>query len=201
MPGIQPVNVSGAILVVQLCLIVIFFFGTAVNFENRARSNRVKLYGATILLAIFSILAVAMSADFYAIWAPILGDVTLPTIARSNAFAWVFTLDIVVTMVLVAWTGGTLESPFTAVLFLIPALAIFLRETPTKFFLYATLVGVYYYLSVGFDMRKRATYESLDPFTTYSRFGNTAVAAHRFVNLGCLALATVIGYITRPIAL
>ena len=134
MQGLQPVNVTGAIIVVQLCLLIIISLGIFLNTERVARRSKQRSYGATIILAVFSLLAISMSADFYAIWSPILGDVSLPTIARSNAFAWVFTLDIVFVFALIFWTGGTMASPFTSVLFLIPALAIFLRETPIKFF-------------------------------------------------------------------
>lgn len=112
MQGLQPVNVTGAIIVVQLCLIIIISLGIVLNFEKMERSNKQRSYGATVLLAIFSLLAIAMSADFYAIWSPILGDVSLPTIARSNAFAWVFTIDIIVIIMLVIWTGGHVSKPF-----------------------------------------------------------------------------------------
>lgn len=201
MQGLQPVNVTGAIIVVQLCLLIIIALGIFTNFERLAKHNKQKSYGATIVLAVFSLMAVAMSADFYAIWSPILGDVSLPTIARSNAFAWVFSLDIVITILLVLWSGGTMASPFTAILFLIPALAIFLRETPAKFFAYATFVGLYYFLTIGLDMRRFSALPRDHELSIRGGLSNSALGAHRVVNIGCLILATLTGYITRPVPL
>jgi hypothetical protein len=142
------------------------------------------------LLAILSIIFVAFNADYYPIWSPILGDVTLPTIAKTNAFTVVFIMDMIAAWKLISSTGGSNLSPFTSVLFLIPSLAIFLREPPSMFFFYAFTVFIIY--MVTFSNRRRILI-----------YGNEdspiSDMTHKFVSGACLALGVLIGYITRPI--
>jgi hypothetical protein len=197
MDNLKPVNVAGATIVVQVCLLTIIGLGIA--FENNSESIielrhnlKQRAYGLTLVLAILSIVAVALSTDFYQVWSPLLGDVSLPTLSRSSAFMVVFMLDIIAVICLVEWTGGSRSSQFTSMLFLIPALAIFLREPPAKFLTYAAVVSVYYY----FTCIDRGRYKMPLGWTV-----DGALQSHRIVNLGCLGLAMLTGYITRPVAL
>lgn len=195
MDNLKPVNVAGATIVVQLCLLTII--ALAIRVENQTevesrRDRKQRAYGLTVVLAILSLVAVALSADFYQVWSPLMGDVYLPTIGRSGAFMIVFMLDIGATIILINWTGGSRSSSFTSMLFLIPALAIFLREPPWKFILYAFIVGVYYF----FTCIDRGRYRMPFGWTE-----DGSLQSHRVVNIGCLALAMLTGYITRPVAL
>jgi hypothetical protein len=190
MGNLKPVNVAGATIVVQVCLLVIIGLGVAFERDRALRSTKQRSYALALVLAILTIIAVALSADYYPVWSPLLGDLSLPTIARSHAFMFVFLLDIGASMLLINWTGGTRASPFTAVLFLIPALAMFLREPPWKFFTYSIIVGVYYYFTCAARFRET----SLLPVEL-----DASLHSHRVVNIGCLALATITGYITRPV--
>jgi hypothetical protein len=194
MDNLKPVNVAGATIVVQVCLLTIVTVATLVENETEIESRRdrkQRAYEPTVVLAILTIIAVALSADFYQVWSPLMGDVQLPTFGRSGAFLFVFMLDIIATMMLITWTGGSRSSPFTSMLFLIPALAIFLREPPWKFLMYATIVGIYYFFTcVDRERYKMPLGWSADG----------SLQSHRVVNIGCLALAMLTGYITRPIA-
>lgn len=193
MDNLKPVNVAGATLVVQLCLLAIIALGIACHRECEYVINQKRLkqrcYALALTLAILSLMLVALSADFYTVWSPIMGDVELPTLSRGEAFLFVFGMDILACMVLIRWTGGTRASPYTSVLFLIPALAMFLREPPIKFFLYSIVVGLHYLITCRPEVtgRIRMGWET-----------DGTVQAHRVVNIGCLMLATVTGYITRP---
>lgn len=158
--------------------------------ESR-RTRKQSAYGLTVVLAILTIIAVVLSADFYQVWSPLMGDVQLPTFGRSGAFMFVFMLDIVATIVLITWTGGSRSSPFTSMLFLIPALAIFLREPPWKFLTYAAIAGVYYF----FTCNDRGRFRMPLGWTP-----DGSLQSHGVVNIGCLALAMLTGYITRPVA-
>lgn len=195
MDNLKPVNVAGATIVVQVCLLTIIAIAILVENETEIESRRdrkQRAYGLTVVLAILTIIAVALSADFYQVWSPLMGDVQLPTFGRSGAFLFVFLLDIIATIMLITWTGGSRSSPFTSMLFLIPALAIFLREPPWKFLTYAGIVGIYYFFTCVDRGRHRMP------------LGWTAdgsLQSHRVVNIGCLALAMLTGYITRPVAL
>ena len=196
MESLKPVNVAGATIVVQVCLLTIIALGIVLerNSESeidKRRDLKERGYGLTVILAILSIIAVALSADYYPVWSPLLGDIRLPTLDRSNAFMLVFILDIGTAICLIQWTGGSRVSPFTSILFLIPALAIFLREPPVKFLTYAAIVGTYYYFTCKDQERFRMP-------MGWSEDGS--LQSHRAVNLGCLALAMLTGYITRPVA-
>jgi uncharacterized membrane protein len=194
MDNLKPVNVAGATIVVQVCLLTIIALAIRVENETEIESRRTRkqsAYGLTVVLAILTIIAVALSADFYQVWSPLMGDVQLPTFGRSGAFMFVFMLDIVATIVLITWTGGSRSSPFTSMLFLIPALAIFLREPPWKFLTYAAIAGVYYF----FTCNDRGRFRMPLGWTP-----DGSLQSHRVVNIGCLALAMLTGYITRPVA-
>ncbi|MGJ7915544.1 hypothetical protein ACI48D_08745 [Massilia sp. LXY-6] len=195
MDTLKPVNVAGATIVVQVCLLTIIALAIFMEHESETvaqRSHKQQAYGLTLVLAILTIISVALSAEFYQVWSPLMGDVQLPTVSRSSAFMIVFLLDIFATMLLIRWTGGTRNSPFTSMLFLIPALAIFLREPPVKFIIYALIVGVYYYVTCS--VRSNSPRPGFD-------YRDGSLQFHRVVNIGCLALAMLTGYITRPVPL
>lgn len=192
METIKPASVAGAAILMQVLLLVIIFLGVGWYRENRHddRSIKATAFALGLVLAILTISTLGISEDYYKIWGAMMGDLQLPTIGRSTAMMCVFVFDILATIILIVLTGGTRASPFTAVLFLIPSLAIFLRESPSKFLTYTAIVGLYYWLSC------RASYS--DP-TRLSYGIDDGVAAHRIVNIGCLILATLTGYITRPV--
>lgn len=195
MDNLKPVNVAGATIVVQVCLLTIIGIATFVENDTEVETRRARkqrAYGLALVLAILTIIAVALSKDFYMVWSPIMGDVLLPTFDRAGAFFCVFMLDIIATILLITWTGGSRSSPYTSMLFLIPALAIFLREPPMKFIAYAVIVGVYYFFTCIDRGRDRMPLGwTIDG----------SLQSHRVVNIGCLALAMLTGYITRPEAL
>lgn len=193
---LKPVNVACATIVVQVCLLTIIALGIALERDaqtviDQHRGRKQRAYGLTLVLAILTIVSVALSSDYYPVWSPLLGDISLPTIARSNAFMLVFLFDIVATIFLIIWTGGTRSSPFTSMLFLIPALAIFLREPPAKFLFYAAIVSVYYCVTCRDTARLPMELGAMR---------DASIQSHRVVNIGCLALAMLTGYITRPLA-
>lgn len=192
METVKPASVAGAAILMQVFLLAIIFLGVGWYKEERhsERSIKAQAFALGLVLAIFTISILGISEDYYKIWGAMMGDLQLPTIGRSTAMMCVFIFDILTTFILIALTGGTRASPFTAVLFLIPSLAIFLRESPIKFLSYTVIVGLYYWLTC------RASYSD----STRLSYGiDDGVAAHRIVNIGCLILATLTGYITRPV--
>jgi hypothetical protein len=146
---------------------------------------------------------VVFTRDFYAVWSPILGDVSLRTLPREDGLLAVFSLDILAVSFLMAGTGGAKDSPFTSVLFLIPALGIFLRESPRHFFGYALAVTAVYLWNLRYVWRygtiigRSATGDPEDLSRTYG----SVDYSHAAVNIACLAVAMLTGYITRPLAM
>ena len=145
------------------------------------------------------------SEDFYASWGGILGDVTLCTIPRGLSFPFVFGVDILFVTVLIMKSGGVKRSPLTSVLLLRPTLAIFLHEPRTRFLIYSGICAFIYSVALKFELEMhmksfgetallhRSSYES--PARQDQRAEDWAVL---WGNLACLALATLIGFITAP---
>ncbi|MGP8434200.1 hypothetical protein ACT2FY_36625 [Paraburkholderia fungorum] len=199
---VKPLNVTGATIVVQVCLLFIVMLGvvtspTVVGQRHLKKATSLLL---TVVLALLSILAVVFTRDFYSVWSPILSGLSLPTLPSSGGLLTVFWLDIIFVSILMTGTGGAKESPFTSVLFLIPALGIFLREPPSHFFAYATAVAVVYLWNFRFVWR----YGSIigrsprgEPEDLLRAYGSVDYS-HAIVNMACLMVAMFTGYITRP---
>lgn len=197
---IQPTTIASASIVIQVCLLFITY--VALGFLSRSYSAGAQArasYRSLVVWLLMALVLLIMGEDLYATWGEILGPVALPTVPRDYTFFAVFVLDIVFVTLLVLRTGGTRNSPFTSVLFLLPTLAIFLREPAWRFLLYAAIVGAVYAVllrvSVGrstadFD---RSQYDA--PSKADQGYDDWATM---WTNLSCLALATLIGYITRP---
>ena len=196
MEGVKPLNIAGATIVVQICLLIIITLGVVVfpAGVGRNRMTRASALLVIVLMALASIIAVVFTRDFYSVWSPILGDLALPTFSAAHGLLTVFVLDIVCVSFLTVGTGGTKDSPFTSVLFLIPALAIFLREPPRHFLAYAAFIGVLYIWSLT---RERSL--AGDPMEDATR--GAVNFSHGVVNITCLAVAMLTGYITRPVSL
>lgn len=195
MEVLKPVSVIGAAILMQISLLAIIFFGTVLRTSSKYGMKKISsgaIYATGLMLAIFTIPILVLSENLYAMWAGIMGDLQLPTITHSVAMMLVFIFNIATTILLVSLTGGTSRSQYTSILFLIPTLAIFLRETPIKFLTYTLVVAGYYLLS--YSARRAISLSVAEEFKGDS-------AAHAAVNIGCLVLATITGYITRPISI
>jgi hypothetical protein len=185
-----------AFAVTQLFLLVIVFFGILVL---RAGERKLSAYSnnprpATrthpVLFAGFALFTLGLlifSEDVLFYSKPVFGDIELPGIARTNAFLVVFAFDILGAAFLIFITGGSKDSPFGAVLFTLPVLSIFLRESPGRFLGYTFAVAALFLLAQA-DTTRRVTDENPNLRTAFS-----------FVTLGSLALTTMVGYATRPL--
>lgn len=191
--SLKAINVVGATIVIQVCLIMIMTIGvflyrrTAYAIDH---SWRTRPYAALLWLSLLTTLLIVFSDDFYAVWAPMLGDAQLFSVSRGNSFSLVFVTDIVVSGWLIKNTGGANKSPFTTILFLLPSLAIFLREPPLRFCLYAVF-SAFVYLILS----------SLPVYNDGDALSGPALESHvssKWVNISSLLLTMFIGYITRP---
>lgn len=187
--ALKAINVVGATIVIQVCLLIIMAVGVLLC-SHTGRWQRPP-YASLLFLALISMLAISFSDDFYAVWSPMLGDAELFSIGRGDSFLLVFMLDMIIASWLIFRTGGSDKSPFTGILFLIPSLAIFLRETPQRFFLYA-IAATLMYVSLS-TVRKR----SLNPAFAFQG-GSESPLPSWWVNISSLGLSMYIGYITRP---
>jgi hypothetical protein len=80
-----------------------------------------------------------------------------------------FTLDVLCVNFMVLGSGGARASPFSPIYFILPALAIFLRESPTRIWFYLILVLVVF--SLTFIPRSRCK-KTPTVLHVYSRIGS-----------------------------
>lgn len=129
-----------------------------------------------------------LSEGLTALWRPLLGTFRPVTVAHHTATLIIFVVDILCIAYLVAHTGGSQNSPFQAMFFLMPTLAIFLREPVASLLTYVALVATSFsFLLVWLP--------ALD-YTPYS--GAKHRLAYWFVSLASCFVAVFIGYYTSP---
>lgn len=191
-----PASLTTALLTTQFFLLLIVYLGilalragegTLSRFSENPRPATRNLPSFVFGFALVSLACIVLSQDFVLLSRPAFGNVEFPAFARSDAFLIVFLLDIVGAGLLIGTTGGSKDSPFSAVLFALPALSIFLREDPSRFFFYTGLTVVLFLLLRHPGAIGRATLEN-----------PRLQASFQTVTLGCLALSTLVGYATRP---
>jgi hypothetical protein len=192
---IQQFNIVGASIFLQFVLLFILFVATylanayitAVDTSNHLdyRSKHSKpLSQIFVLLGVFfSFGPLIISESFVSMWEPIFQgvDISLP---NQKSLLLVFIVDLIIVTFLIWYSGGSGKSPFVSVLFMLPALAIFLR-LDTSTFVSCAAYSIVAYI-----------------FLFYSHNNSNAPSGnipHIFVNVSCLVLSIVTGYFTRPI--
>jgi hypothetical protein len=213
MEVVQPLNIPGATLVVQFCLVIILSLGVTftpdTSFSIEPRLTKSGSLMLIVVLVLLTTLVIIFTKEFYVVWSAILGDLTLPTFSRAGGLAVVFGVDLVIVWGLMVGTGGAKSSPFTSVLFLIPALAIFLREPPWRFLIYATVAAVMFLHSLTLSPQVRREVASFEGYNqgyppalreVSGGYRGSSNIPYGIVNLLCLGLAMLTGYITRPIS-
>jgi len=155
-------------------------------------------------MALVTVACVVASDELYKLTAPMFGELAASAaFTRDTTFFILFITDLGLVFRLIYVTGGSKNSPFTALLLLLPTVGIFLREPAGRFLLYATLAAALYCLGLLVDRAHRMSIDVLrgeigggPPDYSIVR---TDTPAHAIVNLGCLAIGTLTGYVTRPL--
>lgn len=191
---IQALNVAAATLLIQLVLVLLlsitsWLYSTTIRLpggryltreDQKAESIR---RSPLIFVFIISFAVLLVSDEFYGIWGPLFKGVGINTLPTISAIGFVFVIDLLLVGYLIAITGGSRHSPFTSTLFTIPSLAIFLRLPPDMFFTYAVIASIVYLVLMFIESKP---------------YGGSGVPS-AFMNISCLFLAMLIGYITRPV--
>ena len=194
----SPKTLTSAFLLTQFILLLIVYVGIIALrrgeksyslFSDNLRLATRNLPLIVLGFGLVTLACLAFTEGFFLLSRPVLGGLDLPSFTRGDAFLAVFVLDIAGAGFLMATTGGSKESPFAAVLFTLPALSIFLRESPTRFFIYT---GLSVALLLVFQRPRDSARSAVD--------NPKHMFAFQFVTLGCLALMSVVGYVTRPVA-
>jgi hypothetical protein len=184
--------------VLAIAYIALEILGRGFNGKLTTRGS----HSTLVFWLLLTIVVIVMGEDLYAQWSPVLGDVELPSIPREAAFVAVFILDIIFVTILILRTGGAKASPFTSILFLLPTLAIFLREPAGRFLAYSIGVGLIYVSMLKVSYSATGRLGNHPPSARIPADGQADEVTHdwatRWTNIACLALATLIGYITQP---
>ncbi|MFP5262515.1 MAG: hypothetical protein ACLGJB_11475 [Blastocatellia bacterium] len=140
--------------------------------------------------ALLSLGVLIFSGEFSAIWKPLFGkDMLSPTIGSSLALHIMFFSNIFCIFGLVQATGGSYSSSFSPLYFILPALAIFLRESFFWIAIYVVIVACLVTLQLREVTYHPSGLREIEP----------ARKAYWFISISCLVLTTVIAYVTRPI--
>lgn len=201
--AIQPLNVAGAALLMQVLFLVIvaatsYMYKTAPpsavfpRHEHVSAAARRFLWILSVSLA--SIAVILVSDQFSVIWEPLFNGATIDTLSMVWSLNTMFVLDLLLIGYLVKGSGGSQRSPFSAALFTIPSLGIFLRTPPASFMSYAAISGAIYVLLLFGTSDDLVIDDMLHSQQTH--LGKRAAA---FMTIACLLLAMLTGYITRPI--
>ncbi|MES2365127.1 MAG: hypothetical protein V4563_04480 [Pseudomonadota bacterium] len=191
----KSINLTNAFVVTQFFLLVITFVGIAVLQRGENQLTRMpgtprpasQLFYPVFGFALVTVGILVFTQDVLLFSRPVFGDLDVPGIGKSTAFLLVFVFDLLGAAILIKVTGGSGESPFSAILFTLPALSIFLREPPSRFFGYTIGAALLFLLVQSSDER--------GIFSNNPKYKNAFV----WVTLMILALSTLVGYATRPI--
>ena len=189
-------NIVGAALLTQLMLVIVLAIALAMlarPFASRGRFREGESFqtsfGAWVLifLLLVTFAPLLFSDAFAQLWGPVFGSKAPGGLAWTSALTLVFLCDLGVSGVLIFLTGGSAVSPFQSMLFLFPPLAIFLRQPISQIILYGVAAASIYAFLLFFE-----TTNYRDRRIVRNKIATT------FVATSCLAIALLIGIITRP---
>lgn len=191
--AVGPVNIAAAALTTQVGLVVIMFVGAVILRVgdvapfNREESGSTWLAWVILPFGLGALAALVFSSDFAATWRPVYRGAQVPLLATPTAILVAFVADILCVAILVGSSGGSRNSPFQALYFVSPALAIFLREPFGRVTSYTGLVVILFLFQLS-SVPRRETDSYLKAETL----------SYGVVSALCVLLTTLIGYITRP---
>jgi len=181
MQPISDVNIAAAALTAQFVLILIVFVATRFVEIEGDEGAVMSIVGGVALIAAAALLFTNQLAS---LWRPLLPDAHVG-LSLKLAFLIAFAADMLLALLLVLATGDSISSPFTPIYFLIPVLALFLRESRARVLAYAGVIVILY--TITLIVRTPST-----PRLLPSR------VAHWIVAISAFALATFIGLYTTP---
>ncbi len=190
---LRPESIAVAAVLAQAALALVVFAGILIfrpgEYRNLARgvASTGFLLGTTVAASIISIVLLLLSNELSALWRPLISGRQLASIDSAVAIILMFVIDIVWVCLLVCGTGGSMSSPFAPMFFIVPALAIFLREPVGHTLIYVGMVAVGF--SLGLILY------NLDGLEVGTR---RRPVAYWFVSVACFALTTVVGLATAP---
>jgi hypothetical protein len=187
---IQPLNIASAAFIIQIVLSSLMYAGFYILRSNtdthsmHGESPRLSLDDKTqvyfFLFIISTFALVLFCEEMQNLWSPLFAEIPELPKAKSMLIA-IFLIDSAFAAYLIYNTGGSKNSPFSAILFTIPALCIFLRLPPESYISTGLLCLLLYYVC----------------FTANTEKSGSSFAT-ALINTGCLIISIVTGHFTRP---
>ena len=182
-------TITGAALIAQFLICAIIAVGMVIiqitegDVYWRQALNYSHMFLSIIFFSFLTLGLLLFSDAFATLWKPLIGNGNLYFLSWSIALFFVFIIDILWVCIMVSQTGGGKDSAFNPIFFLLPVLAIFLRQPIGRIFFYLFLIVV----TFSFVVFKKFYFKEQKSNLSY-----------RFVSLACFAVAAYIGIITRP---
>lgn len=188
----NPATIITGALLSQVLLGVLMFVAASIMRAHQPRTAMFRgepmhsEYSWLILtLLLVSVATLVFTHSMSSLWVGLFQNTTFSGLPDRTAIGIVFLINIAITTMLVADTGGSVDSPFQPIFFLIPTLALLLFESSLRVVTYFALVSVSFtFLLVH-----------ANPLHESQRRG--AKKAYGFVSIASLALAVLIGLLTR----
>lgn len=191
--SVSPVNIIAAAVIIQFSLMLIFAFCAIFLRGKRKRfmtePEPTTYWGFSGIVLAFSLMTIGLlvfSDEFSNVWKPLFGEFNFRGIEWSKAFFLIFTLDIVWVSIMVGMTGGSAVSALSPIYFILPALAIFLRESLSSILIYLILIIASFSWNLTFNLGD------------YDEDRSSPRLAYWIVSVASVILTTCIGYLTRP---
>lgn len=189
--SISPINITAAALITQFSIILILFIGAIIlnKWEGfvpfyAMKQDFSKFAWIILALALITIGCLVFSDEFSTTWTPLFGSLSFHAISWSTAILIMFVMNIICVTIMVSHTGGSRFSPFIPIYFMLPALAIFLREPLSRIILHLIFISIVF--TWNFSQNKDVDSNSSAPSFAYW-----------FISIACFVLSTFIGYVTR----
>ena len=187
-------NVASAALLSQLLFVVILYSGAALIRANnpgyrleKGQINPASFAWWILVLAVLSLGVPWVSDELVSLWRPAFGDPAFLGLPFALAVPATFTMNIACIAVLVSQTRGSRQSEFSPAFFVLPALAIFLREPLPRLLYYMAAIVTAFTLTLR------------SPSPGYvSHYPEQSPLAFWMVSVASMSLAVLIGWATRP---
>ena len=150
-------TVSGALVVFQFFIALILSIGVAITSRGynpehgiriQAAKNPVVILALILISTIITLGPILATDSFAATWGPAYGATSHFGFSIDHVKLWVFVVDILMISWIISKTGGWKSSPFPALPFNIPVIAILLGESGLRVGAYVCLISAIYGLSL-----------------------------------------------------
>ncbi|WP_406848503.1 hypothetical protein ABFO19_10660 [Xanthomonas citri pv. glycines] len=187
----NPATIITGALLSQVLLAVIMFVAASILHAHLPRHGRLRgepvraqYTWLILILLLVSVTTLVFTHSLSSFWVGLFQNTSFSGIPDKHATLLVSLINIGITTLLVATTGGSAESPFQPIFFLIPTLALLLFESSFRVVIYAAMVSVSFTFLLA-----------MPDFGSEGSRGSRR--AYGFVSIASLALAVLIGLLTR----